>query len=65
MPSRRLIRKIIRWWESERAKRRIASIPGMRKIEAEIAERRRRHRPTRDLQERKRALLHDNMRGMA
>jgi len=65
MPSNRTIRRAIAWWQKLIAKRRIASIPGMRKIEAEIAERRRRHRPTRDLQERKRALLHDNMRGMA
>jgi hypothetical protein len=65
MPSPRLIRRITAWWLRRCNERRLSSIPGYRKIEAEIADRRRRHRPTRDLQERKRALLHDNMRGMA
>jgi hypothetical protein len=65
MISTRLIRRISHWWLHRCAERKLSTIPGYRKINAELAERRRKHRPTRDLMERKRQLVHDNMKGLA
>lgn len=60
----RTIRRITAWWHKRCAERRLAEIPGWKKIEADLAERRRRHKATRDLIERRQEPIHQNMRGV-
>lgn len=59
----RILRQIASWWEARCRAKRLAQIPGYRKAASELADRRRKHRPTRDIIEQRRALIHDNLRG--
>lgn len=56
---RRTVNRIVAWWLARRVERRNPELAALRKAEAE---RRRQHRPVRDIHKTRRALVIENLR---